>query len=211
VLPSWLADRWRGFSFLASWRDGSKPLSIGTWTNGRRCHRTGDSYRRLDCWTATRCAFHEGEQGCHRIIQAFAGDHRYVADYLVEEVLRRQPEPIRNFLLQASILDRMNGSLCDAVLGNHPQRTSQLGGKARLESLQWGNLFLLPLDDKRDLYRYHHLFADILRIHLMAEQPDRIESLHSRASEWYEKKRLGKRCGSSCPSCQRFQPGGMFG
>ncbi|MEP7137510.1 MAG: LuxR C-terminal-related transcriptional regulator [Chloroflexota bacterium] len=122
----------------------------------------------------------KGNQDVSGFIQAFAGDHRYIVDYLVEEVLQRQPEPIRNFLLQTAILDRLNGSLCDAV-------TEQPGGKARLETLQRGNFFLIPLDDKRDWYRYHHLFADVLHMHLMAEQPDQIDSLHCRASEWYEK------------------------
>ena len=100
-------------------------------------------------------------------------------DYLVEEVLQRQPERVRSFLLQTSILDRLNGPLCDAVTG-------QTGGKARLEALQRGNFFVIPLDDKRHWYRYHHLFADVLRVHLMAEQPDQVPALHRRASEWYE-------------------------
>jgi LuxR family maltose regulon positive regulatory protein len=104
-------------------------------------------------------------------------------DYLIEEVLQRQPETIRNFLLQTSILERLNGSLCDAV-------TSQSGSKSRLEQLQRGNLFLIPLDDKRDWYRYHHLFADVLRMHLMAEQPEQVSVLHKRASEWHEQNGL---------------------
>ncbi|HSL46857.1 MAG TPA: LuxR C-terminal-related transcriptional regulator [Anaerolineales bacterium] len=129
----------------------------------------------------------KGNKDVTGFIQAFAGDHRYIVDYLVEEVLRRQSEDIRSFLLQTSILERLNGSLCDAVIENHPEGTSQPRSKARLESLQRGNLFLIPLDDKREWYRYHHLFADVLRMHLMTEQPDRIDSLHRRASEWFEK------------------------
>jgi len=124
-----------------------------------------------------------GQQDVHRFIQAFAGDHRYIVDYLVEEVLQRQLEPVRNFLLQTSILDRLYGPLCDAV-------TSQPGSKARLDSLQRGNLFLIPLDDRRDWYRYHHLFADVLRMQLMAEQPGQVPALHRRASEWYEQNGL---------------------
>jgi len=120
-----------------------------------------------------------GHQDIPGFIQAFAGDHRYIVDYLVEEVLKRQPESIRNFLLQTSILDRMNGSLCDAVTG-------QLGAKEQLETLQRGNFFLIPLDDKRHWYRYHYLFAEVLHMHLMTEQPDQIPVLHRRASEWYE-------------------------
>ncbi|MBN8579112.1 MAG: helix-turn-helix transcriptional regulator [Anaerolineae bacterium] len=125
----------------------------------------------------------KGQEDVHGFIQAFAGDHRYIVDYLVEEVLRRQPEPIRNFLLQTSIFDRLNSSLCDTV-------TAQSESKLKLEQLQRGNLFLIPLDDKRDWYRYHHLFADVLRIHLMTEQPDLVPALHKRASEWYEQNGL---------------------
>jgi LuxR family maltose regulon positive regulatory protein len=121
----------------------------------------------------------QGRQNVHGFVQAFAGDHRYIVDYLVEEVLKRQPESIRNFLLQTAILDRLNGPLCDAVTG-------QTGGKARLETLQRGNFFLIPLDDMRHWYRYHHLFADVLHMHLMTEQPDQVPILHRRASEWYE-------------------------
>ncbi len=121
----------------------------------------------------------QGHQDVSGFIRAFAGDDRYIVDYLVEEVLQRQPEPVRNFLLQTAILDRLNGSLCDAVTG-------QEEGNARLEALQRGNFFVVPLDDKRHWYRYHHLFADVLRMHLMAEQPDQVPALHRRASEWYE-------------------------
>lgn len=113
-------------------------------------------------------------------IQAFAGDHRYIVDYLVEEVLQRQPPPVRNFLLQTAILDRLSGPLCDAVAG-------QEGGNARLDALERGNLFIVPLDDKRQWYRYHHLFAEVLSAHLRAEQPEQIFVLHKRASEWYER------------------------
>jgi LuxR family maltose regulon positive regulatory protein len=120
----------------------------------------------------------QGHQDVSGFIQAFAGDHRYIVDYLVEEVLKRQPEPIRNFLLQTAILERLNGSLCEAVTG-------QPGGKARLETLQRGNFFLIALDDRRHWYRYHHLFADVLQLHLLAEQPDQVPALHQRASDWY--------------------------
>lgn len=111
-------------------------------------------------------------------IQSFAGDHRYIVDYLVEEVLKRQPLPVRHFLLQTAILDRLNGSLCDAITG-------QQEGNARLEALQRGNFFVVPLDDKRHWYRYHHLFAEVLHAHLVAEQPDQLSTLHQRASAWY--------------------------
>ena len=122
----------------------------------------------------------QGNQDIPGFIQAFTGDHRYIVDYLVEEVLQRQPESIRSFLLQTAILDRLNGPLCDVV-------TTQTQSKTLLETLQRGNFFLIPLDDKRHWYRYHHLFADVLRMHLMTEQPDQVADLHRRASEWYEK------------------------
>jgi ATP/maltotriose-dependent transcriptional regulator MalT len=121
----------------------------------------------------------QGHHDTAGFIQAFAGDHRYIVDYLVEEVLQRQPEAVRSFLLQTSILDRLNGSLCDAVMGQEESH-------ARLEALQRGNFFLIPLDDKRQWYRYHHLFADVLRMHLMTERPDQVPALHRRASGWYE-------------------------
>jgi LuxR family maltose regulon positive regulatory protein len=112
-------------------------------------------------------------------VRAFAGDHRYIADYLVEEVLQRQSEDVRSFLLQTSILDRLTGPLCDAVTG-------QEGGNTRLMALERGNFFVVPLDDKRQWYRYHHLFAEVLHTHLMAEQPVMVATLHRRASKWYE-------------------------
>ena len=121
----------------------------------------------------------QGQQDIRGFIEAFAGDHRYVVDYLVEEVLERQPEPVRRFLLQTAILDQLSGSLCDAVSG-------QQDGKSRLESLERGNFFVVPLDDKRQWYRYHHLFAQVLHARLMEEQPDQIAALHGRASEWFE-------------------------
>jgi LuxR family maltose regulon positive regulatory protein len=113
-------------------------------------------------------------------IAGFAGDARYVVDYLVEEVLARQPEDVQTFLLQTSVLDRLSGPLCDVV-------TERSGGKAMLESLDRANLFLVPLDDRRRWYRYHHLFADVLRARLLDEQPDLVPALHRRASGWYEK------------------------
>ena len=121
----------------------------------------------------------QGREDVAGFVKAFAGDNRYIVDYLVEEVLQRQPEPVRSFLLQTAILDRLNGPLCDAVTG-------QEGGNKRLDALERGNFFLVPIDDKRHWYRYHHLFAEVLSAHLRAEQPDQIPTLHRRASEWYE-------------------------
>src|SRR6478609_3275442 len=121
----------------------------------------------------------QGRDDIAGFIAGFAGDDRYIVDYLAEEVLQRQPEHVRSFLLQTSILDRLSGSLCGAVTG-------QDGGKAKLAALERGNLFLVPLDDRRRWYRYHHLFADVLQAHLLDEQPDDVPDLHRRASDWYE-------------------------
>jgi LuxR family transcriptional regulator, maltose regulon positive regulatory protein len=122
----------------------------------------------------------QGRDDVTGFIAGFAGDDRYIVDYLVEEVLRGQPEEVRSFLLDTSILDRLTGPLCDAVTG-------QAGGRARLEALDRANLFLVPLDDRRQWYRYHQLFADVLRARLQDEQPDRVLVLHRRASDWYER------------------------
>ena len=121
----------------------------------------------------------KGHPDVPEFIRAFAGDHRYIVDYLVEEVLLRQPDQVRLFLLQTAILDRLCGPLCDAVTG-------QEGGGAQLEALERGNFFVVPLDDKRHWYRYHHLFAEVLHVHLKANQPDQVAVLHRRASDWYD-------------------------
>ncbi len=120
-----------------------------------------------------------GREDVSQFVSAFAGNNRYVVDYLVEEVLQRQPEAVRSFLLQTSILERLSGSLCDAVIG-------QERGQAQLEALDRSNFFVVPLDDQRQWYRYHHLFAEVLAAHLKAEQPDQVSALHRRASVWYE-------------------------
>jgi hypothetical protein len=95
------------------------------------------------------------------------------------QLTKLQPEDVRNFLLQTAILNQFHGSLCDAVTG-------QREGSARLEVLERGNFFVVPLDEKRRWYRYHHLFADVLTARLMAEQPEQISTLHQRASLWHE-------------------------
>jgi len=121
----------------------------------------------------------EGREDVAGFIAGFAGDDRYVVDYLVEEVLARQPDAVRRFLLQTSILDRLTGSLCDAVTGSD-------GGRPVLELLDRSNLFVVPLDDSRHWYRYHHLFADVLRTHLLEERPGEVADLHRRAGRWYD-------------------------
>ncbi|MEO8539387.1 MAG: LuxR C-terminal-related transcriptional regulator [bacterium] len=111
-------------------------------------------------------------------ISEFSGNDRFVMDYLVEEVLRRQPGDVREFLLKTSVLERLAAPLCDAVLG-------QSDSGKMLESLERSNLFIVPLDDRREWFRYHQLFSDVLQVHLLAEHPDEGPQLHERASEWY--------------------------
>jgi len=111
-------------------------------------------------------------------VHTFTGSHRFVLDYLVEETLQQQPEIVRSFLLSTSILDRLCGPLCDAVLERE-------GSQTVLETLERDNLFVVPLDDKRIWYRYHHLFADVLRAHAETVLPDPSAALHRRASQWY--------------------------
>lgn len=120
----------------------------------------------------------EGRQDTASFIESFAGNDRYIVDYLLEEVLHRQPEPVRRFLMQTCILERLNGSLCDAVTGGG-------GGAAMLETLDRANLFVVPLDSTREWFRYHHLFADVLQAHFAAELRDQLAALHRRASDWY--------------------------
>ena len=125
----------------------------------------------------------QGRDDIPSFVAAFSGDDRYIVDYLMEEVLQRQSNHVRNFLLQTSILGRLSGSLCDAV-------TDQTGGQGMLETLERGNLFIMTLDNKRQWYRYHHLFGDVLQSHARAEQPERLLVLHGRASECYEQQEL---------------------
>jgi LuxR family maltose regulon positive regulatory protein len=111
-------------------------------------------------------------------VAAFSGSHRYVLDYLAEEVLDRQDPQVRTFLLETSVLGRLTADLCDAVTG-------QAGGQAMLERIERAGLFLLPLDEVRGWWRYHHLFADLLQARLAAERPDRIPALHRAAAAWH--------------------------
>jgi LuxR family maltose regulon positive regulatory protein len=111
-------------------------------------------------------------------VDAFTGSHRFVLDYLVEEVLTSQPEDVRGFLLDTSVLLQLTGPLCDALTGRDD-------GRQRLEILERGNLFVVPLDDQRQWYRYHHLFADALRARLLDRYPDRVPGLHQAASRWH--------------------------
>jgi LuxR family maltose regulon positive regulatory protein len=112
-------------------------------------------------------------------VETFSGSNRHVLDFLGEEVLERQPEGVREFLLRTSVLDRMSAPQCDALTGSDD-------GQQMLERLEHDNLFVIALDDERRWYRYHHLFADVLRSRLQREQPDIIRELHRRAAAWYE-------------------------
>ena len=151
----------------------------------------------------------QGREDTASFIQAFAGSDRYILDYLVEEVLHRQPDSIQTFLLQTAILDRLNAPLCNALLdwklevggwklegdqyptsnlqpfdsaqGEPPTSSQQI-----LEYLERANLFIVPLDDRREWYRYHRLFADLLRQRLHQAHPDLVPTLHRKASEWHE-------------------------
>lgn len=116
--------------------------------------------------------------GVDGFIEAFTGSNRFVIDYLADEVLARQPAEVRDFLLGTAVLDRLTGPLCDAVTG-------RADGTRMLEVLERGNLFLVPLDTERCWYRYHHLFAEVLRARLRAEVPDQVPSLHALASQWF--------------------------
>jgi LuxR family maltose regulon positive regulatory protein len=120
-----------------------------------------------------------GRADTSAFIAAFAGDDRYIVDYLAEEVLSRQPQQIRDFLLQTSILDRLSGPLCEAVTGN-------TGSQDMLEHLDRANLFLVPLDGTRRWYRYHHLFAEVMGTHLLDGRLEEVAELHRRASRWYD-------------------------
>jgi len=115
-------------------------------------------------------------RGC---VEAFSGNNRYVADYLVDEVLQSEPEHVRHFLGATAILDRLSGPLCDALTGERD-------GQAVLEDLERRNLFVVALDDRREWYRYHHLFADVLQKQVIASDPGGVRVFHGRASVWYE-------------------------
>ena len=130
----------------------------------------------------------QGSQDIHAFVSAFTGSHHYVMDYLVEEVLKLQPKKVSNFLLQTSILDRLCGPLCEAVV--ETDGAASLDGQAMLESLEEMNLFTIPLDDERHWYRYHHLFSDVLRKRLEHQSRQLLPELHRRASQWYEKNGL---------------------
>ena len=112
------------------------------------------------------------------VLARFGGSHRHIADYLADEVMRRQAEEVQSFLYETSILERLSGPLCDAVTGRSD-------GRQMLEWLERANMFLVPLDEERGWYRYHHFFADFLRERLRQERAVDVPSLHLRAATWY--------------------------
>jgi LuxR family maltose regulon positive regulatory protein len=120
-----------------------------------------------------------GRADAGAFVAAFAGSHRFVFDYLLEQVLSRQPDEVREFLLKTSVLERLSAPLCAAVAKTDAARRF-------LDTLERGNLFLVPLDDERGWYRYHHLFADLLKLLLEQTYPGLAADLHRRASSWYE-------------------------
>jgi LuxR family maltose regulon positive regulatory protein len=120
-----------------------------------------------------------GQEDADGFVTSFSGDHRHVLDYLAEEVLEQQPERVRTFLLETSVLERLCGPLCDAITGSSDSQ--QL-----LEAIERANLFLVPLDEVRGWWRYHHLFADLLLIRLAQERPERLPDLHRAAAAWLE-------------------------
>ena len=124
-----------------------------------------------------------GRDDAAAFVAAFTGSHRYVLDYLAEEVLEGQDEQLRMFLLETSVLERLSGPLCDAVTGRP-------GSQALLEQAERAGLFVIPLDEARGWWRYHHLFADLLRARLHQEQPGRAAQLHRHAAAWYQQHEL---------------------
>ena len=117
-------------------------------------------------------------------------------------MLTQQPDPVREFLLHTAVLDRLTGPLCDAVTGRDD-------GSQLLITLERANLFLVPLDDRREWYRYHHLFADVLRAHLLAERPDLVPLLHQRASLWYERHDLTEEAVRHALAARGLRPRGV--
>jgi LuxR family transcriptional regulator, maltose regulon positive regulatory protein len=144
-------------------------------------HEVEVLYERTEGWpaglylAALTLAQHE-DPGA--FVESFAGDNRHVADYLSAEVLRAQTKQVREFLLATSVLDRLTAPLCAAVVGS--ERAARL-----LDELEASNLFLVPLDDRGEWFRYHHLFADLLRAELRARDPDAAATSHRRAADWF--------------------------
>jgi LuxR family maltose regulon positive regulatory protein len=134
-----------------------------------------------------------GHENTSEFIKAFSGSHRYVLDYLMEEVLKRQPANVQTFLLKTSLLEKLCTPLCEAILGKEwselvqfDEISTQTSAQSMLEYLEQSNLFIMPLDDERQWYRYHHLFSDLLSNRLKQKLPESLPELHTRAADWYE-------------------------
>jgi LuxR family maltose regulon positive regulatory protein len=143
----------------------------------------------------------KGHKDTTALIKSFTGSHRFVLDYLIEEVLEQQPESVQTFLLETAILNRLTGPLCDAVRfgctetpssSSRTAATKQDSSQSILEYLEQANLFIVPLDSERRWYRYHHLFADLLRQNLKQTQPEQLPVLHIRAGEWFNQHGLNR-------------------
>jgi LuxR family maltose regulon positive regulatory protein len=139
----------------------------------------------------------QGHADMAGFIKTFSGSHRHILGYLADEVLNLRPKDTLDFLLQTSILDRLCGPLCDTVTG-------ESNGKMMLESLERANLFITPLDHEGMWYRYHHLFAEVLRTHLQRAEPNRVQDLHRAASTWYEQNGMLSEAVSHALAAQDF-------
>jgi LuxR family maltose regulon positive regulatory protein len=140
----------------------------------------------------------QGKSNPSEFITSFAGDHHYVLDYLGDEILDRQPEAIQQFLMQTSILERLNADLCDTIIGMNESQ-------AVLEHLERHHFFVVALDDKRQWYRYHRLFADFLHHRLRLKYPNHVKELHQRASHWFEKNGLQSEAISHALAAQSYE------
>ena len=142
-------------------------------------------YKRTEGWvTGLQMAIlsMQNRKDTREFIQSFTGTNRYILDYLLEEVLNQQPEAVQAFLLKTSILSQLSGELCEAVTGNPDSQEI-------LEYLERNNIFVVPLDDERHWFRYHHLFADLLYQRLVRNPSESPQELHERASQWFESNR----------------------
>src|SRR5690625_3081582 len=122
----------------------------------------------------------QGSSDVASMVATFSGSHRFVLDYLTEEVLAQQPAAMQEFLLESSVLGVLSGPLCDAVTG-------RAGSQDMLEVMERANLFLVPLDDVRVWWHFHHLFGDLLYTRMRGQQPERVRELHRGAATWHEK------------------------
>lgn len=128
----------------------------------------------------------------HEFVTTFAGDDRYISDYLIAEVIEHQPRRVQEFLLRTAVVDRFCGSLCDALMeglnweSESVEQVNRRPNQAIVERLDQSNLFIIPLDNKREWYRYHHLLVDFLRMRLRDRSTDAIAERHRRAAVWLE-------------------------